>query len=1127
MDRTLTPKELREHLLQALEADLIGPFRLHDGHAAQELLGMAPSRWYHTGFLAPESARDTQDPTSDEQLDVAEGAVADEPEPGDPDPKQRKFFPASIGLSVLLPRDAKSVTALVSFADYAMFEEEVQGEGKRKRKLKRWRRMPVVVEPVLVPLDGAKLRGGIAVPNTAGIVLEGRVIETDVPGPRSTERALALSLFVVNRRTPEAETGLQDRQFIFQVKLRVESEQGILARPNVTDLDAGEWDDKVSDLQFRGVFAYAVGHGVSVDVPDCAGQVAAHGRVTAVETTWLPRQEVPRVTTRDCEEITTEMSALGALESADDIERALGQLPVLYSAWIEQQRAVDVGGGERADTQDALMDKAARACQRIREGIALLKASPEALHAFRLANQAMATQSRRRNPKAYEAREPAWRLFQLAFVLLNLPAIADPQHEHRDDVELIFFPTGGGKTEAYLGVIAFTLLLRRMQGQARADRGLGVAVILRYTLRLLTLDQLERAATLMCALELLRKQDPARLGNERFAIGLWVGKSATENRLQDVAQKVSEFKNKTGSSPCPLVRCPWCGKELTGEGMTLEPSAAAPERLVTACPNWECDFCGDQDRTGLPLVYVDEQVYNELPCFVLATVDKFAMVPWRGESGMLFGKVQARTEDRFFGPMQRTPRGATPLPGGLLPPELIVQDELHLISGPLGTMVGLYETAIEQLCTREQPGGKGVRPKIVASTATVRRANRQIAALYGRKPSRMRLFPPQGVDDSETFFATIDRNNPGRLYVGVAAPGRAMKATLLRSYVNLLSAAEHLFDRSGDPNQPADHYMTVAGYFNSLKELGGMRRLVEDDARTRAEGAEARAPLDFAGRHPWWKKRTLAMEPLELTSREATSAIKANKELLKTPYLLQGRRRADVLLASNMISVGVDIDRLGVMVVAGQPKTTAEYIQASSRVGRPATAAGLVVTCFNMAKPRDRSHYEGFCAYHECFYRYVEATSVTPFSLPALERGMAGVLVAMARFSTETLTQPLGVNELEHHRASAAKAVDALVARARELHDETFAAAMKDRAENLLDDWEAAVRETREGGGRRVYSGLEKVDAVSLKPLLRGVLDEELAYDQAEARFIAPTSMRDVEASVHLWIPKDGKGGDA
>jgi hypothetical protein len=146
-------------MLTALEADLIGPFRLHDGHAAQEVLPMAPSRWYHAGFIAPESARDTQDPTSDEQLDVAEGAVADEREPGDPDPKRRKFSPASIGLSVLLPREATAITAHVSFADYAMYEEEVQERGKRKRKLKRWRRTPLVLEPLEVQLDAAPREG--------------------------------------------------------------------------------------------------------------------------------------------------------------------------------------------------------------------------------------------------------------------------------------------------------------------------------------------------------------------------------------------------------------------------------------------------------------------------------------------------------------------------------------------------------------------------------------------------------------------------------------------------------------------------------------------------------------------------------------------------------------------------------------------------------------------------------------------------------------------------------------------------------------------------------------------------------------------------------------------------------
>jgi len=339
------------------------------------------------------------------------------------------------------------------------------------------------------------------------------------------------------------------------------------------------------------------------------------------------------------------------------------------------------------------------------------------------------------------------------------------EHTDRKTVELIFFPTGGGKTEAYLGLIAFTLLLRRFRGMERPDQGLGVAVLLRYTLRLLTLDQLGRAATLICALEKIRQEDPKRLGGVRFSVGLWVGKSATANTLAEVGKKIVEYRNATSKalgSPFPLPNCPWCGAELNRDSLVLGPTRTKPTGVLVGCTDFNCDFSAGKNPEGLPVLFVDEQVYRELPCFVVATVDKFAMLPWRGETGMLFGRVHGRTGKMFYGPLDGSQKTEQALPEGLRPPELIVQDELHLIAGPLGTMVGLYETAIEALCTRD--GSHPVLPKVIAATATVRRAGRQIQALFGRADTA--IFPPPGVSESDSYFAGVDREAPGRLYLG-------------------------------------------------------------------------------------------------------------------------------------------------------------------------------------------------------------------------------------------------------------------------------------------------------------------------------------------------------------------------
>ena len=1110
---------IRDHIVEALEHDLVGPY------ADDEVLPLPPSRWYLTGFLAPQGARELGDPTEDDDLGAGDDLDDEETRGPEPAPRQRSRLPASLGLSVLIPPGdsaAETLSATLSWADY--LPEPGEEDGRSRLVWRRAGRGPVTVE---VPLDQRALAKGVVVPNTVGLRLRGKIDEVVGAEAQGLERGTrALALFIVNER-PVGEKGRADEQFIFQVRLELGHPMGLIPRPNVRDELADQWDERVADLQFRGRFEYAVGHGVSVEVPP------ADRPVTKATTTWLPRAEVRRVITREEPGVITSMEALGQLAGAEEVRAALGALVEAYTRWIVAQRQIDPGTPARRETRDELMRRAIECKDRIAAGVELLASDAEVREAFVLTNRAMAAAALQRSPERYdEERRPAWRLFQLAFVVMNLAGVAQDEHEDRETVELIFFPTGGGKTEAYLGLIGFTLLLRRLRGGQRPDKGLGVAVLLRYTLRLLTLDQLGRAATLICALELLRKGQPERLGEVRFAVGLWVGRSATANTMAEVAKKITEYKNassKSAVSPFPLTSCPWCGKPLGRDSLTLGPQRTKPTEVVVGCLDFKCAFSRGKDREGLPMLFVDEQIYRELPSFIVATVDKFAMMPWRGEVGMLFGRATAREGRAFFGPMDKVPRAAERLPEGLWPPELIVQDELHLISGPLGTMVGLYETAIETLCSRVDGEGRTIGPKVVASTATVRRAQHQVKALFGR--SRTALFPPPGIDDSETFFATIDHQSPGRLYVGLAAPGRAMKAILLRAYVDVLSAAGRVYLPEGAPEQTADGYMTLAGYFNSLRELGGMRRLVEDEVRQRASEWARRRPVNVGpkAKNPWFENRTISMEPVELTSRENTGKISETKARLGKPFV--EKDHVDVLLASNMISVGVDIDRLGLMIVAGQPKTTSEYIQASSRVGRDTRWPGLVLTCFNLHKPRDRSHYERFVTYHQSFYRWVEAQSLTPFSGPALERGLAGTLLAMARLADPRMTEPEAAMMLSKHRDEVERWVEVLARRGGAQpgvdgdRERKVVEALTGRCRNLLDAWERLVVEAREGAAKRSYSRFDK-DKAAGKPLLHFALDEDKPVRGTdEAKFVAPTSMRDVEPSVHFWLERLPLGG--
>ena len=823
------------------------------------------------------------------------------------------------------------------------------------------------------------------------------------------------------------------------------------------------------------------------------------------------------------------MDALSQLTDGSDAQTKLGKLLTQYRAWIEQQRNnLPSAPSRRKETGDLLLNNAKVAARRIEEGIALLH-DPQCLEAFRIANRAMAAAARHRMGVMHnlppETIQPKWRPFQLAFLLMNLTGIAEPGHSDREVVDLLFFPTGGGKTEAYLGLAAFTLVLRRLRNPGIESAGLGV--LMRYTLRLLTLDQLGRASTLICALELERQKDVEKLGEWPFEIGLWVGRAATPNRMgqkgdpdQETARaKTLAFKRSTTTaSPIPIEECPWCGTKFTKHSFQLEPNADNPTDLRVGCANRDCDFSRGK---SLPILAVDEPIYRRLPCFMIATVDKFAAMPWTGEVGAFFGRVQRHDRHGFYGPCQ--PMAGHPLPGErLLPPDLIIQDELHLISGPLGTMVGLYETALDELCAYEVDG-KRIRPKIVASTATVRRAENQIRALFNHRT--VDIFPPPGPDRRDSFFARTlsPADSNARLYLGLAAQGRSPKVVMLRVYLTLLAAAKKAYaqsgGRKGDPSNPADPYMTLVGYFNSLRELGGARRLIEDEVRNRLAGYATRVRVgDTDG---LYENRQIDYEPVELTSRVSTAKVSEAKRRLSLAYC--EKDRVDVAIATNMISVGLDIIRLGLMVVFGQPKTSAEYIQATSRVGRDHERPGLVVTILNIHKPRDRSHYERFTAYHESFYRSVEATSVTPFSPRALDRGLAGTLVSLVRLGHLSMTAPRGAGEILKERIKLDSVVDCIASGARDHttlppeEADQLRQRVRQRASNLLDDWSKVAHDLSQSGVGLQY----QVEVGAAQRLLYDFLSSELRNlppQSPKMKFRANRSLRDVEPSVNLWV---------
>ncbi len=1106
--------DARARLVEALKLDLVGPWGGHP-FANEQLPGyQRPSNWYLTGFLIPTGTPPEKRSDADEDDDlneIPENAGLTEENNDDRKAAKKGFFPSSIGLSFLVPSNARSLSVSIRWGDYALKEVEDR-EGKKDSV---WQRTPRE-ERVPVDLRGAIDPITLNVPDSEGLQLN--VIERTVAAqnleehlPRGTR---SVSVFLVNRRKPDDDA--PDRAYAFQPELEVSSDTSFVPRPDLRGLRADDWDEMVADLHYADTPEYATGHGVSADWD------LVDGNCRLLRTAWIPNAAVEKTKTAEVRGVELKMETLGALADGKAATAAFQPLVDEYRHWIEQHRAsVKSLPKNRRETAAELLRFAGIAADRMDRGIKTLASDDVALDAFRVANRAVARALHQR----LKIDHPEWRAFQLAFILLNLPGLVDSTDANRNTVDLLFFPTGGGKTEAYFGLAALAMVLRRLRHPGENGRaGAGVSVIMRYTLRLLTLDQLSRAAGLVCALDIERERDTKRYGEWPFEIGLWVGKAATPNVMGykgfqgsgDARSKVRQFRQdpRGKPSPIPLENCPWCGTRFNANSFSLLPDDDHPRELKIVCVNLECEFT----RRGLPIVAVDEPLYRRLPAFLIATVDKFASLPWVGPAGALLGGADRYDATGFYGAAEpgRGQRLQSPLP----PPDLVIQDELHLIAGPLGTMAGLYETAIEALCVREIDG-RSVRPKIVASTATVRRANDQIQALFGR--AQTHIFPPPGPDRRDSFFAKIvpPSETPARLYVGVASPGRNPKVLMRRAWLALMGAAERAYRGAGghtNKSNPADPYMTVIGYFNSLRELGGARRILEEEVQNTIKRYSTRKRI---GEEPGlFRDRKSFSEVMELTSRVSTDKVAEARRRLDAPF--HEPHRVDCAIATNMISVGLDIPRLGLMVVLGQPKTHAEYIQATSRVGRRDEWPGLVVTLLNIHKPRDRSHYERFRHYHETFYRSIEVASATPFSARALDRGFAGALVALARNIESSMTPPRGAEEIAKTRASLEqKILDIFLERVQQqpMDDDERAERLRsvqNRVGDLLDSWRKIFNDYSQAGVGLQYQKYES-DKPNVKPLLREMLDTEFESEH-HRKFRANRSLRDVEPEVNLFL---------
>ncbi len=958
--------QLRTKFVEDLRRHLVGP-----AGAPDEVIKGSPLWRYRCGVLFPS---DTQ------QKDLGildESDESDEPdtESGIEEQTLEMYYErlqSAMGISFFI-KDVNQINCYVEASVYEQDNKDAKEDGWRRQEL-AGADTPAKVTFQIDQIGNYKSLD----------LFDGRC--KIVIKPRKRKDGLLVTISMVNQQQYEKNKGQLQLVplMLFQCRFKIEIEGGTIGEYISAARRVRHEEDEELELLFRNRKVFGIGHG-------CAAKWVqdAPGGIREIFAEPLPATEVQGLTNEiNLPEETQSVLSLQYLAQKDipaaALRDALLSFADEYRDWIAKQEGQISNLDNRyVSPAKRILERQHKADRRIRRGIeALFDKKRDVLAVFRLAQEAMLRQflwsKSNSEPRdlgdgnlapidicsGEHAKEPRWRPFQLAFQLLVIESLIDPTAEERDVLDLLWFPTGGGKTEAYLALAAFEIILRR---RTNPDAAGGTAVIMRYTLRLLTAQQFERCATLISVLDWMRRSMPKlMLGEEPIGLGLWVGATTTPNELtrklglDPGAKEIFDeqiLQDDRPENPFQLLKCPRCGTRIVPQkksnnkkeyGLKID-----DHRFRMNCPDRRCEL-----HHGIPASVVDEDLYAAPPTMLIGTIDKFARMVWKPKSRVFLGQG---TDN--------------------LPPGLIIQDEMHLINGPLGTIAGVYEAAIETVIT----AGK-VKPKYLAATATIKRAAEQSRLLYGRTAE---MFPPPGLDSDDSFFSRIDRKAAGRMFIGILAGG---VYSGLESLVQVSAACAAASSRispneklPGTKSSAQDSYWTQVVYHNSRRELGKTTTTLMERVKEVLQGIQSD---DVSSR------KFMIMK--ELSANLNSIEIATVKELMQveTPK----PDAIDVLACTNMISVGIDISRLGLIIMKGQPKTTAEYIQATSRVGRDAMRApGIVVTVYTAGRPRDRSHYEAFQSYHQSLYRAVEPVSVTPFAPPAMHRTVHAAVVLTVR----------------------------------------------------------------------------------------------------------------------------------
>lgn len=1041
--------DAKDYIIGMVKKELIGPIK------EDEVLESSPLNTYACGILWAQPLH-SQECKSEEESDfetnqvLVDGsdigddkdengvsAVPTEPELDDISDdvisKSAMRKPSTMGISVMLGADVTEVKASFEFGTYSHFEEirEYGKEGKT-RPFHLYKRTQHNIEMRFdFSVDGIVYKSEkVEELKEYGI----SIVATKRIGKLGEERLITFS--VSNEKCAQSQDIVLNENAFFQCKLNVETVKGEFVPLNPGYTSIYDIEDEILAMQYRKVFNYAQGHGCATDCK------IIEGKCKSISSEFIPVSEVKQMKPPEAED--KELFSLNYLSSGnkDEILSRLSAFVKKYNGWLSEQTTYGKSDEFKnfGRAVNCCLENIEKCIDRLKNGISCLKSNEIAWRSFVLCNKSMYRQRigmalingdiKSADEFTEKMDDPRWYPFQLFYLLMIIPDFVNENSEYKDIVDLLWFPTGGGKTEAYLAVSAFIIFYERL---SESKPSYGTTIIMRYTLRLLTIQQFERAAALICACEYIRKNE--KLSGNEISIGLWIGGGSAPNKLKDAKEALEKLTKGLPlyelSTPVQITKCPYCGKELTASDYKIDNSGM---KIV-------CKDCGT-----LPIYIVDDDIYEKMPTLIVSTVDKFARIVWEERTGRIFG-CNVNTNK----------------------PKLIIQDELHLISGPLGTLTGLYESAIDKLCWDE----KGNKPKIIASTATVKNAAYQINGLYGRKHFQ---FPPNGLDNTHSFFAeqATKSEKPSRFYVGLSEPGGSMADLMIRTY-SVLSVADYYLSHYPDVDEKViDQYYTIIGYFNAIKDLGTASTIVKERMRAYISsllngkfadesknlgiknGSDSEEDEDFEDSVDTSKndkyRYSFRIRRGELTSRKTSTEVKTILDELKNKFE-KGAVTNQIfkyVLSSNMFSTGVDINRLGLMVVYGQPKSNADYIQATSRVGR--SNPGLVFCLYNAFRSRDRSYYERFNQYHGCFYRYVESTSVTPFSHRSIEKGLHSVFIALVRHMVPGMENNNAAANFSETNSTVKEIYDYLLNRIKIIQPDSYGYA-KHYLDSVIDSW--------------------------------------------------------------------------